>query len=68
MKACFGHSEGAAGIHGALLAVLAVQDCAAPPVAHARSLNAYVANALADWRAACNLTALVPKVTQPAVL
>ena len=62
MKACFGHSEGAAGIHGALLAILAVQDVAAPPVMHSRSLNAYVMNAIADWKTSCNLTAIVPKV------
>lgn len=62
MKACFGHTEGAAGIHGALLALLAVQNSAAPPIMHSRSLNAYVKNAIADWKASCNVTAVAPKV------
>ena len=62
VKACFGHSEGAAGVHGALLAILAIQERGAPPVMHVRALSAYVAHALADWRAACALTALVPRV------
>ena len=62
VKACFGHTEGAAGIHGALLAMLAVQNSAAPPIMHSRSLNAYVKNAIADWKTSCNLTAVVPKV------
>ncbi len=63
VKACFGHTEGAAGIHGALLAMLAVQNSAAPPIMHLRRANAYVQNAIADWRASCNLTAVVPKVS-----
>lgn len=62
MKACFGHTEGAAGIHGALLAMLAVQGSSAPPIMHSRSLNTYVTNAIADWKTSCNLTAIVPKV------
>ena len=61
MKACFGHTEGAAGIHGALLAILAVQDSVAPAIMHSRSLNPYVQNALADWKSSCNLLAHVPK-------
>ncbi len=66
VKACFGHTEGAAGIHGALLAIMAVQNSAAPPIMHSRSLNTYVQNAIADWKASCNLTAVVPKVLSPA--
>ncbi len=62
MKACFGHTEGAAGIHGALLAVTAAQAAAAPPVMHARSLNPYVSAALSDWRARCRVAPVIPRV------
>lgn len=64
MKACFGHTEGAAGIHGAMLPILAVQHQAAPAVMHLRGLNAYVSNAVADWRTTCNLSASAPKVSR----
>lgn len=62
VKACFGHSEGAAGIHGGLLALLAVASRAAPPVMHARSLNPHVDAAVADWRQTHGVTAVVPRV------
>lgn len=65
MKACFGHTEGAAGIHGAMLAVLAVQQLAAPAIMHLRGLNAYVSTAIADWKTTCNLTAAAPKASSP---
>ena len=62
VKACFGHTEGAAGIHGAMLAILAVQQQAAPALMHLRTLNAYVSSAIADWTPSCNLSASAPKV------
>ena len=68
MKACFGHSEGAAGIHGALLALLAVARRAAPPVMHARSLNPYVDAAVADWRQLHGVIAVVPRVPSTTAL
>jgi acyl carrier protein len=49
-KACFGHTEGAAGIHGALAAILGLQRQTAPPVMHARTLNPYVSSALVEWQ------------------
>lgn len=49
-KACFGHTEGTAGIHGALAAILGLQLQTAPPVMHARTLNPYVASALTEWQ------------------
>lgn len=48
-KACFGHTEGTAGIHGSLTAVLARRQQAAPPVMQNRNLNPYVASAFAEW-------------------
>lgn len=68
MKACFGHSEGAAGIHGGLLALLAVAKRAAPPVMHARSLNPYVDAAVADWRQTHGVIAVVPRVPSTTTL
>ena len=63
VKACFGHTEGAAGIHGAMLAILAVRQQAAPAIMHLRTLNEYVSNAIAEWTSSCNLSATAPKVT-----
>ena len=62
MKACYGHTEGAAGIHGAMLAVLAVQARGVPSVMHSRQLNPYVDAALGDWQAASNVTDIIPRV------
>lgn len=50
MKACFGHTEGTAGAHGAWAAALALVQHSAPPIMHARSLNPYVASAFEEWR------------------
>ncbi len=53
-------------MHGALLAALAAGARGAPPIMHARSLNPYVAAAIADWRRTRGLIAIVPRV--PAAL
>ncbi len=53
-------------MHGALLAALAAGARGAPAVMHARSLNPYVAAAVADWRRTHGLTVVVPRV--PAAL
>ncbi len=65
VKACYGHTEGAAGIHGAMLAVLAVQARGVPSVMHSRQLNPYVDAALGDWQAASNVTGVIPRVPYP---
>eukprot|EP00887_Chlorella_sp_A99_P003342 scaffold26.g3342.t1 len=62
-KACFGHTEGAAGIQGAMLAALALQMQAVPPVMHSRTLNPYVAAALEEWKARPLIQALVPRAS-----
>lgn len=49
VKACFGHTEGTAGAHGAMAAGLALAQHAAPPVMHSRSLNPYIASAFEGW-------------------
>ena len=49
-KACYGHTEGAAGLTGALLAAQTLSSASAPAVMHLRAANAHVESALADWR------------------
>ena len=62
MKACYGHTEGTAGIHGAMLAVMVLQRSGCPSIMHLRTLNPYVEAAITDWKAACNVAASIPKV------
>ena len=62
VKACYGHTEGAAGLHGALCVFLSLQQQIAPPIMHLRNMNPYVTAALADWRSASGLQAAVPRV------
>ena len=47
-KACFGHTEGAAGL-GGLAAAASLRSRCAPPAPSVRSLNPYVSAALEDW-------------------
>ena len=49
-QACYGHTEGAAGLAGALLALCVTTSSGAPGVQHLRSVNPYVAAALVEWR------------------
>ena len=60
-KACFGHTEGTAGVHGALTAVLALQLRSAPPVMHLRHVNPHVASALDEWQGKLGLRQGVPR-------
>lgn len=62
VKACYGHTEGAAGLHGVLCSVMSLQRSIAPPVMHLRNMNPYVAAAFADWEASSNLRPVVPRV------
>ena len=50
VKACCGHTEGAAGLAGALLAAQSLNRTCTPAVMHLRTPNAYVEAALGDWR------------------
>jgi 3-oxoacyl-(acyl-carrier-protein) synthase/acyl carrier protein len=64
VKSCYGHTEGAAGVTGLLLAVQAAAHAAAPPVMHLRSVNPYVEAVLGDWRKGGSLAAAVPRQLQ----
>lgn len=67
IKSCYGHTEGAAGLTGLLLAAhCAVQLCSSP-VMHLRNSNAYVEAALRDWVRNSQLTAAIPRQQQAAM-
>ena len=68
VKACYGHTEGAAGLHGALCVFLSLQQNIAPPIMHLRSMNPYVSAALADWASSTGRQAAVPRVSVAAFI
>ena len=63
VKACYGHSEGSAGAHGALLALSLLDQHAAAPTMHLRNLNPYVEAAFADTKQACHASTIPPRVS-----
>jgi hypothetical protein len=66
LQACYGHTEGAAGLAGALTAAALCSSAAAPPTASLRGLNPFVAAATADWRARQGMPAALPRCEMPA--
>ena len=62
VKACYGHTEGAAGLQGAPCSILSLQINAAPPIMHLRNMNPYVSAALTDWASAGSLQGFIPRV------
>lgn len=63
VQACYGHTEGAAGVTGAFLAVEALRNRTAPGITGLRETNPYVAAALADWRRRSGRSPLLPRGT-----
>lgn len=59
-KSCFGHTEGAAGLAGLLLAAAGLGAAGAPPIMHLRNCNPHLATALDSWRSQSGLTAALP--------
>ena len=49
-KSCYGHTEGAAGLSGILMAAACLGASAVAPVMHLRGLNPHVAAALGQWQ------------------
>ena len=49
LQACYGHTEGCAGITGALMAMAALTQAQAPGVMCLRNVNPYVGSALQEW-------------------
>ena len=66
-KAGWGHTEGAAGGHGAVVAAASAATLATPPVLHLTTVNPYVVTAWDDWRRGGGLTAAVARARAPAV-
>ena len=64
-QACYGHTEGAAGLSGALLALCALRNAGTPMVVGLRHVNPYVSAAMDNWHARACLPTGVPRVTGP---
>eukprot|EP00884_Botryococcus_braunii_P010934 jgi/Botrbrau1/19842/Bobra.0124s0078.1 len=65
-KACYGHTEGTAGVTGALLALLTLERAEYAPVLNLRNTNSYVEAALTTWqRAGGQALGFVPRQTGP---
>jgi hypothetical protein len=64
-QACYGHTEGAAGLTGAFLALEALRNAGAPGIMCLRELNPYVVAALADWRRRSGCSPLLPRGLTP---
>ena len=60
-KSCFGHTEGAAGLTGLLLAASVVSQDIVPAIMHLRGMNPYVQAALADWSKSGHTVTQVPR-------
>ena len=61
VKSCFGHTEGAAGLTGLLLATAAAGHQATPAVMHLRNTNPYVQAALGQWQASARRRVQLPR-------
>ncbi|PSC74792.1 Polyketide synthase [Micractinium conductrix] len=66
-KSCYGHTEGAAGLTGALMALQTLHNQACPPILGLRNINPYVESAFEDWRQMHCLVASAPRVAMPLV-
>jgi acyl transferase domain-containing protein len=49
IKACYGHTEGAAGVTGALLGMVAEREQCQAAIVNLRGINPYVEAAALDW-------------------
>ena len=65
LQACYGHTEGTAGITGLLLAASTLQQAASVPIVSLRDLNTYVAAAIGDMK---HMAAHGPRQLAPGVL
>ena len=65
LQACYGHTEGTAGITGLLLAASALQKIASVPIVNLRNINPYVAAAIGHMK---HMSAHAPRQLAPGVL
>ncbi len=66
-QACFGHTEGAAGLTGVLAALHVAAARAAPAVNCLRTVNAHVCAALDGWSSAAATSPALPRQSAPHV-
>ena len=65
MQACYGHTEGAAGTTGLLLAVESMTKPSAVGIMCLRDMNPYVSAAVADWAKRAGLAPMLPRQLGP---
>lgn len=65
LQACYGHTEGTAGITGLLLAACALQAAYTVPIVNLRDINPYVAAAIGDIK---HMSAYAPRQLAPGAL
>ena len=64
-KACYGHTEGAAGLTGALLAMQSSLVSLHTPILHLAKMNSYVEAAVGDWARVHSLAGMAPRSRKP---
>jgi len=67
VKSVYGHTEGAAGLTGLLLAHAQIQSNCQPAVMHLRGLNPYVQAALQDWKKSQSAEAVIQRQCSPVI-
>ena len=67
VKSTYGHTEGAAGLTGALLALTQISSWCQPGIKHLRGMNQYVQAAFQDWRKSHHAAASTQRQFGPAV-
>lgn len=67
IQACYGHTEGAAGLTGMLTAISQVKEAQVPGIMCLRNLNSYVTAALSDWAKVSGNGPMASRETVPAV-
>lgn len=66
VQACYGHTEGAAGLTGLLTAMQQVSDYQVPGIMCLKNINPYVTAALADWSKSSGSCPLASRQSLPA--
>ena len=61
MQACYGHTEGAAGTTGLLLAIKSMSQCSAAGIMCLRNMNPYVSAAVDDWAKRAGHAPMLPR-------
>ena len=65
VKSCYGHTEGAAGLTGTLLALQSLLNKAGAPILHLRNMNPYVESTFADLKSFHQLIPAIPRASAP---